>query len=200
EQLIRFIQGSSPGSHSVDLNTLLSSLERLVRPRLKRVAVRLELASGGAWVEGDPVQLTEVLLNLTSNALDAMPQGGHLLLRCERFGGTATGGEAVEGAAHVRVSIRDSGVGMTAEVQRRLFESSYTTREGAGHGFGLAVVRELVRRHGGTVRCQSQPGQGTTFQVLLPARAARGRTAAWSGPGVAVLVLDRHPDIRQLAG
>ena len=198
-QLIRFIQGSAVAWHPVDLNTLLTSLERLLRPRLDGVSLRLELASGGAWVEGDPVQLTQVLLNLASNALDAMPAGGQLLLRCQRLAGSGDD-EAVGSGPHVRVTIRDSGVGMTAEVQRRIFDPLFTTRPN-GTGLGLSVVRELVRLHGGTVTCHSVAGQGTTFAVTLPARGIRGQGGMeLSAPGAAVLILDCNPDIRQLAG
>jgi signal transduction histidine kinase len=207
QQLVRFVQGDAGRvRQSVDLNTLLSSVERLLRPRLGHgVSLRLELAPGGAWVEGDPVQLTQVLLNLAGNALDAMPQGGHLLLRCERrpgaldpWGARPRSSEAVGQGGHIRITIRDSGTGMMPQVQQRLFEPFFTTREG-GTGLGLSVVQELVRGHGGVVRCQSVPGQGTTFHVLLPVRAG---LAAASEPTreAAVLVLERKADIRQLWG
>jgi signal transduction histidine kinase len=200
QQLVRFVQGTAGGWHAVDLNVLLTSLERLLRPRLSAgVSLRLELAAGGAWVEGDPVQLTQVLLNVAGNALDAMPTGGQLLLRCERRSGA--GGEGVEARPHVRITVRDSGVGMTPEVQRRIFEPLFTTRS-RGTGLGLSVVQTLMQRHGGTVACQSSVGQGTTFVLLLPEQGAKGRPAAEAVvvPGTAVLVLDRNHDIRQLAG
>jgi signal transduction histidine kinase len=201
QQLVRFVHGSGSGTHPIDLNTLLTSLERLLRPRLEAgVSLRLELAGGGAWVEGDPVQLTQVLLNLAGNALDAMPSGGELLLRCERLAGGG-GADSVEAGPYIRLTIRDTGVGMTAEVQRRMFEPLFTTRS-RGTGLGLSVVQELVHRHGGVVRCQSAAGQGTTFQVLLPARASSARAEGTKpvARGEAVLVLERNHDVRHLAG
>ncbi len=190
-QLLRFIQGGPAGWHPVDLNTLLSSLERLLRPRLARPAtLRLELASGGAWVEGDPVQLTQVLLDLASQGLSTLPPGGQLLLRCEQVPG-GPGGEAVEQGPHVRITIRHAGQARRA-------------REGP-HDQGLpplALVQEMVRGHGGTVQWQTTPGQPASFQVLLPLRSGRAtrQGEAGSPAGTAVLVLERNPDIRQLAG
>jgi hypothetical protein len=198
-QLVRFVNGSSGNWHPVDLNTLLASLERLLRPRLAAgVTLRLELAAGGAWVEGDPVQLTQILLNLAGNALDAMPAGGQLLLRCERVD-EPVGPESVLAGPHLRITVRDTGVGMTPEVQRRIFEPLFTTRS-RGTGLGLTVVQSLVQRHGGAVQCQSTPGQGTTFQVLLPAQGSRAQAGTQQPIGAAVLVLERNHDIRQLAG
>src|SRR4051812_16937144 len=89
---------------------------------------------------------------------------------------------------------------MTPEVQGRIFDPLFTTRPG-GTGLGLSVVQELVRGHGGTVLCQSIPGVGTTLSVYLPARGTRNRPGADQvGPPPAVLVLERTPAIRQLAG
>jgi two-component system cell cycle sensor histidine kinase/response regulator CckA len=186
-QLLCFVRDTALTSQLLDLNTLLISLEGLVRPRLRPgLGLRLELAPGGAWVEGEPVQLTQVLLNLTLNALEAMPNGGVVVLRSDRLDSA------------VRLTISDTGVGMSAEVQRRLFEPLFTTRA-AGTGLGLFLVREIVERHGGWLSCRSEPGKGTVFTLELPVRHQPG-----TDPGLAqrtrVLLVERDPDIRRLTG
>ncbi len=186
QHLCLFSEGSPPAPTLVDLNVLLSSLEGLLRPRLgPQVRLRVEMAAGSAAVEGDPLQLTGVLLGLANQALGAMPDSGLLLLRCQAMSGVP-GMPGVRGGPHVRLSVTDTGPGLTAEAQRQLFEPA-----GA-----LGEVRERVLRHGGAIHCQSRRGQGTTFTVCLPARGS----AAGTGAGPAVLVLDRSPEIRQLTG
>jgi hypothetical protein len=185
--------------HPIDLNTLLSSLERLLRPRLgQAVSLRLELAAGAAWVEGDPGQLTQVLLDSAGRALDGMPAPGQLLLRCEARPGTGGGAPIVAGP-HVRITIRAGGPLVPPEAQQTVKDPSGPPRLG-GIGLGRAVVEELVRGHGGAVEYRSGPGQGARIVVLLPARQVPAGASVPVVPGAAVVVLDRNPDIRQLAG
>jgi signal transduction histidine kinase len=103
-----------------------------------------------------------VIVNLCSNAIQAMPRGGHLHVGLERSGDSLI------------LSVEDTGVGMTEEVQRRLFTPFFTTKEvGEGSGLGLSVVHGIVTAHGGTVHVSSSPGVGTTVTVTLPAEAAK---------------------------
>jgi PAS domain S-box-containing protein len=95
------------------------------------------------------------VLNLLANALEAMPNGGHLTLAGQRT------------ASHLVLTVQDTGVGMTAEELRRLFTSLYTTKP-HGTGLGLYVVREILKAHGGTVEATSTPGRGTIFTIRLP--------------------------------
>src|SRR5207302_2217102 len=113
----------------LDLNVLLASLEGLLRPRLApgtTLALRPEL--GGAWIEGDPVQLTQALLNLAGNALDAMPGGGRLVIETRRVTVASGPKETGQGDAFLRVTIHDTGSGIAPEVLPRIFEPLYTTR------------------------------------------------------------------------
>lgn len=107
-------------------------------------------------IEGDADQLKQALLNLAENALDAMPTGGRLELGIEREGGD------------ILLSVRDSGVGVTAEVKRRMFDPFYSTRH-AGTGIGLAVVRRIAHLHGGEVEVESEPDEGTCVTIRVPA-------------------------------
>jgi CheY-like chemotaxis protein len=138
--------------------------------------VRLECNPQAAlWpVRCDPAQLEQVLINLAVNSRDAMPSGGRLSL--------STGNLAVEPGhpdlppgSWVRLRVRDTGVGMSRDVKDHLFEPFFTTKHpGRGTGLGLATVYGIVRQAGGHVRVESQPGAGSTFDVLLPRTEAPG--------------------------
>jgi PAS domain S-box-containing protein len=111
-----------------------------------------------AWISADATQIQQVLVSLAVNSRDAMPQGGHLLIRVER------------GQDEHRLIVEDSGVGMDAEVRARIFEPFFTTKSrGRGTGLGLSVLHGIVSHHGGHVEVQSRPGIGTRFTVRLPA-------------------------------
>jgi signal transduction histidine kinase len=96
------------------------------------------------------------LVNLIANAIDAMPAGGTITLR------------SGEGDGGAWVSVADDGPGMPPEVERRVFEPFFTTKGEAGTGLGLAMVQATMRRHGGTVKLVTEPGQGTTFTLWFP--------------------------------
>jgi len=162
-------------------------------------------------VTADPTQLEQVLMNLTINARDAMPQGGRLTIETAEVDldeafvrehpGAATG-------AHVRLSVIDDGMGMSAEVQARIFEPFFTTKDkGRGTGLGLSMVYGIVKQHGGYIGVRSGEGQGTTFDIYLPsaARTDDGRAeAAPQGSGESrasetILLVEDEADVRELA-
>jgi signal transduction histidine kinase len=123
-------------------------------------------------VKADPTQLEQVLMNLAINARDAMPRGGLLVIETADVDlGDAFAREhpgAGQGP-HVRLSVRDDGIGMSAEVQARIFEPFFTTKDkGRGTGLGLAMVYGIVKQHEGYIDVQSVAGQGTTFVIYLP--------------------------------
>ena len=173
-QLLLFSRRKPVEHGRLDLNAAVIDLQKLLARVLGaqvQVAVQLEKS---AWpVRGDADQMGQVLLNLALNARDAMPQGGQLVLRTEnvellspretRFGELAPGRYAC-------LSVRDTGSGMTREVQARLFEPFFTTkRAGDGTGLGLATAGAIVQGFGGRMEVASAPGAGTTFTLYLPA-------------------------------
>lgn len=141
---------------------LAPQLRALLKPQCSLVLGELP---GGLTVQGDPTQLSRVLTNLCVNARDAMLAGGTVTLDLRRVeGGQAKGPQAL-------LRVVDTGFGMDQATLEQIFEPFFTTKSrGKGTGLGLAVVQGLVKQHGGTVQVSSVPGQGTTFEIILPLR------------------------------
>ena len=128
------------------------------------VSVRLDIPPTLPLVSVDPMHLHQVMWNLITNAVEAMPQGGTLDIRAD------------EDRQSLRISVRDSGSGMTAEQQAKLFQPMFTTK--ARHiGLGLVVVKNLTQANGGSVEVQSEVGKGTTFSITLPGESSAPKTA-----------------------
>ena len=147
----------------LDLEDLIREVSGALRPQIeaKGQHLHLDLAVSLPVVNGDPERLTQVLLNLISNAHKYTPQGGSITIvtRAERAG--------------VCIAVQDTGIGLSSEEQQQLFTKFFRAqhplvRETGGTGLGLAIARALVELHGGTITVVSAPGQGTTFEVILP--------------------------------
>ena len=193
----------------VDVAVVVRELGELLRRTLgETVELRLEPPTGPTRVRVDRHQLEDVLLNLALNAGHAMPEGGRLTISVA--GGTAAPG-AVDGAGagspFVRLTVRDSGVGMAPEVQERVFEPFFTTRDvGEGRGLGLSMVYGFVHQSGGHVTLESDLGVGTAVFLYLPqvteapeatpeAEAAAPAEAEES----VILLVEDDPDVRGVA-
>jgi two-component system, cell cycle sensor histidine kinase and response regulator CckA len=160
-------------------------------------------------VHGNPTQLHQMLMNLCVNARDAMPGGGVLWLKLETI--RIEDGSAVSEGGHgagpyVVLSVSDTGHGMTPDVLGRIFDPFFTTKpEGKGTGLGLSTVKSIVKNHNGFTKVHSQPGQGATFQVFLPAvqltettDAASRPAHAPTGAGQLILVVDDELAISEI--
>ena len=173
QQLLGFARATPQRVVPVDVNAVIKEIAALLsRTTEKRVSLHTDLAAAQPFVEGDPVQIQQVLLNLAINARDAMPEGGQLSIGtavvkleedyCRRHAEAAPG-------QYVLVSVTDEGVGIPAAIRDRIFEPFFTTKGvGQGTGMGLAVVYGIVREHRGFVQVYSEEGYGTTFKVYLP--------------------------------
>ena len=156
---------------------LVEDLAPMLRPLVgERIALSLIDTSGGAWVEADPGQVDQVLVNLVVNARHAMPDGGLVTIETSRVHvGPPLGAwppEAQEGD-YVVLTVRDTGVGMDAATRERIFEPFFTTREpGRGSGLGLSTVDGIVRQSGGFIVVDTAPGKGAAFRIHLPEVAA----------------------------
>lgn len=161
--LTNFARKELRGAEALDLNALVQEeMEILRRTTLQRVELLLELDASRPFVTGERSTLASALMNLCVNAVDAMPQGGTLILR-------TCGAEA----GWVELSVVDSGEGMSPEVMARAMEPFYTTKAvGKGTGLGLAMVYTTAKAHGGTVEIHSEAGKGTRVTLRLPRVAA----------------------------
>lgn len=174
----------------VDLNGLVRGLDSLHRKVLGRqVDLVYEFADEPCRVSGDASQLEQVLINLVSNARDAMPDGGRVTISVR---GTTLPAEALrrEGdpaaGEYVELRVSDTGMGMSDTVKRRLFEPFFTTKvPGKGTGIGLSSSLGIVQRLGGRLTVESAIGAGSTFLIVLPRARAGGAGGVSSSLGVA---------------
>ncbi len=211
-RLLRCVQSSRRGERgAVDLSSLCEEVCELVRHALD-CSINIERdIQPGLVIDGQADELYQALMNLCLNARDAMVQGGTLRLTAALAPGKRLAALPLSSQrAFIELSVSDSGVGMTGETQARVFEPFFTTkRESGGLGLGLATLKETMVNHGGCVSLQSELGQGTTFNLYLPAARPLGkpvaakptlhRTPAWRPvpAGAVVLVVDAEPIVRR---
>ena len=157
----------------IDLNTIMSNVKPLLSMMIEK---DVELSISGCdtplTILADGVLLEQVLVNLASNARDAMPEGGLLTISCDRVEidgefphahGTAQPGR------YARISVIDRGHGMDEATRARIFEPFFTTKEvGKGTGLGLSMVYGIIKQHHGFLDVRSKPGAGTIFRIFLP--------------------------------
>jgi PAS domain S-box-containing protein len=177
-QLLTFSKQPHAEPVDVDLNTIVVHTLKLLQGIFPPgTATETMLADAGAVVKGDENQLKQVVMNLCLNARDAMPTGGKLLVQTETLPATnitngppASAESTNRGPQHwVKLSVQDSGAGITEEVRARIFEPFFSTKE-RGTGLGLAVVKQIVESHGGKIDVKCQPQQGTRFEIWLPGK------------------------------
>ena len=196
--LLAFARRQVIAPAAVDLNAMLAASERFLK-RLLGETVCLETSPGPElWpVRCDPAQIEQVIFHLAVNAREAMPSGGTLSIGTSNVQ-VGSGRSDPPAGDWVQLRVRDSGGGMSREVKDHLFEPFFTTKpSGGGTGLGLATVYGIVRQAGGHVRVESEPGKGTTFDVLLPRTApaaadplAPERASAPGGTETVLLVED----------
>jgi signal transduction histidine kinase len=166
EQVLDFARSTEPRLAPVEVNQLLDDLSLLTRHKLRqqRVEVVRELAPQLPAVLGDATQLEQAFLNLTLNAVEAMPEGGRLTITTRALRQPRTR----KSPTHVLIEFTDTGAGMTEEQQQRAFSSLLATTKAKGTGLGLAIVARVIETHRGEVKVKSELGKGTTFTLTLP--------------------------------
>lgn len=158
----------------VDLNSVIPEVEKLLLRLLREdIALRTTLADSPCMVLADAGQIGQVLMNLATNARDAMPKGGKMAISIAMASldrdFVTTHGYGTPGS-YVLLTVTDTGAGMDAETRSRIFEPFFTTKEvGKGTGLGLSMAYGIVKQHNGYITCYSEPGAGTTFRIYLPA-------------------------------
>jgi nitrogen-specific signal transduction histidine kinase/CheY-like chemotaxis protein len=199
---------------SIHLSRLIEDVARLVSVMISKKAVlRLDLAADLPPIEGDPAQIRQVVVNLLTNASDALgDRGGEIQVttgtRQVRNGEWASAfpDRTLPPGTYVFLEVRDTGCGMERSTMDRIFDPFFTTKF-TGRGLGLAAVQGIIRGHEGALCVESEPGRGAAFRILLPACAkAPGPSKTpqpvvereWQPDG-AVLVVDDEPAVRELA-
>jgi len=172
-QLLAFSRRQTLQPETLQLNDVLSELQMLLR-RLVGETIQLDVVHGrDLWlVKADVNQFEQVIINLVVNARDAMREGGKITLRTRNFPAAECAGfkdMAVVAADYVLIEVEDNGHGIPADVRGKIFEPFFTTKEvGKGTGLGLSMVYGIVKQTGGYIFCESEPGKGATFRILLP--------------------------------
>jgi two-component system cell cycle sensor histidine kinase/response regulator CckA len=207
-QLLTLSRHGVATPRSIDLDDVVTDLVPLLR-RLVGEQVSLSVHRGGVPpVIADPGLMEQVLMNLVANARDAMATGGRLTIETAMVDiEEGRAGHGLRTGPHVMVAVTDTGTGMSAEVQRHIFDPFYTTKEaGKGTGLGLAIVHGIVTQAGGAVTVYSEPGHGTTVRILLPAASGAVDSSVDEPvvspealPAISVLVVDDDREVRAVA-
>ncbi|RKZ31064.1 hypothetical protein DRQ36_03345 [bacterium] len=201
KQLMMFARQEPPHRESVDIGMLIDDTISFLRNGLKEsVTLTARKAEKLPMVEADPIQMKQVLFNISLNARDAMPAGGELTIEVSTaevdrsFARTHLG---IEPGDYVKISISDTGVGIPREKLARIFEPFYTTKPtGKGIGLGLAVSYGIVEAHGGTITVESESGVGTTFNIYIPALSELASEER--APRPTVVAISKEPATRRL--
>jgi signal transduction histidine kinase len=178
KQILAYGRNAETTRKEVRLGSLLQETQALLRGTLLRpILVRVEIRTDADIVFADPTQVQQVLINLATNAAVSMRGGGLLTLGLSSvtfLQGSLLPDPEMHPGVYVKLTVKDTGRGMTAEVLKRIFEPFFTTKEqGEGTGLGLALVYAIVKRHGGGILVKSEGGQGSTFEVFLPQAVTR---------------------------
>lgn len=196
--MLTFARGARGAIERVKVRTLLEGLALLLRGSAPRtVELSIDLPENDIELDGNYTELQQCLLNLCLNALQAMPDGGRLEVGAESedlSDDFFREGEAPSPGAYLRISISDTGIGMTDEVKANLFKAFFTTKKD-GTGLGLLSCRRILDNHKSYLRVESTPGQGSTFSLFFPLGPAGQATSpadlreAPQGSGQRILVV-----------
>ncbi len=166
EQILDFARTTEPKLAPVNLNELVDELGLLVRHKLANLNVRLvrDLNPDLPEVMGDAPQLEQAFLNLILNAAEAMPDGGTLTIKSHEVCLPQTSAQPT----HIAMEFKDTGKGMSMELQKRAFTAVLSTTKASGTGLGLAIVGRIIETHRGTIQIKSKIGRGTSIIIMLP--------------------------------
>jgi PAS domain S-box-containing protein len=210
KQLLAFSRRQLLQLRPLSLNTVVAGVDRMLRRVIgEDVVLRTVLAPDIRSTRGDAGQLEHVLMNLAVNARDAMPSGGTLTITTANLDvgdGVSSPWPELAAGRYVTLAVRDTGTGMSREVQERIFEPFFTTKPvGLGTGLGLSTVYGIVAQSGGAIFVESAPGAGSTFTICLPAYVANAEPGTPSlpprpvhGGAETVLLVEDETLVRQL--
>ncbi len=204
--LLAFSRGTLVDAKLLDLNLMLTHMEPMLKRLLgQSIELMVLRAPGLGRVRVDGAQIEQVIVSMATNARDAMPNGGKLVLETANvdLDENASKRLGVKAGEHVMLAVSDTGIGMAPELRSRVFEPFFTTKApGKGSGLGLAAAYGSVMQAGGQITVYSQPDCGTIFEVYLPrfnAPAEPQRKAAPKGSET-ILLVDDEEGVRKLCG
>jgi signal transduction histidine kinase/ActR/RegA family two-component response regulator len=172
-QMLMFSRKKRLKAEYLNLNEVVMQLGKMLRRLLNEdVSLHIDCSANSVGIDADRAMIEQIILNLVVNSRDAMPQGGHLVIKTEQvmLDHAAAGRSAkARPGCFALISVSDSGLGIAKEVLPHLFEPFYTTKEpGKGTGLGLATIHGIVKQHDGWIDVHSMDGQGALFKVFLP--------------------------------
>ncbi len=208
KQVLSFARGIEGKRATLQVRHLILEIDQIIRETFPKSIEFSSAIDSNLWtVSGDATQLHQVLMNLVVNALDAMPNGGKLKTTAKNIyidENYARLHIDAQVGAYITIAIADTGMGIAPEVLPKIFEPFFTTKSvGAGTGLGLSTVLGIVKSHGGFIQVYSELGQGTEFQVYLPAISATASQENTDfelpmGQGELILVVDDESAIREV--
>ena len=210
QRLMTFSRKTDSKPRPLDLNKSVIELRKMLERTIpKMINIELNLATELRTVYADPTQIDQILMNLSVNARDAMPEGG--TLKFETANLRADDGLLVEKSGltsgwQVMLSVSDTGFGIDADHIEHIFEPFFTTKDvNKGTGLGLAIVHNVVQNNGAHITCESQPGIGTTFRIFFPSvendevGGNQTEQSVQLGGSETILLVDDEPMVRDLS-
>ncbi len=209
-QLLAFSRRQVAMPRVVDLNEIVQGIDKMLRRIIgEDIQLEIDLSPDIPAVKVDPSQIDQVIMNLAVNSRDAMPDGGKLAIETETVDLTQEFADShigVEAGPYVMLRVSDTGIGMDAAIKARLFEPFFTTKDkGKGTGLGLSIVYGIIKQNGGEILVESEPNQGTSFRIYLPAVTAAAEAAVRPGADVTaqpatetILLVEDDPQVRNL--
>ena len=207
-QILSFARGVEGNRGTLQIKHLIADIRQMIKETFpKSIEIQTDISRDLWTIYGDATQIHQILLNLTVNARDAMPDGGILNLTAENI---TIGAEHTQRhpdakvGSYVAIAISDTGVGIPDDILEQIFEPFFTTKEtGRGTGLGLATVKGIVKSHGGFIEVNSSLNRGTEFKVFFPATStttleSREAIAIPKGQGELILVVDDEATIREI--
>ena len=209
KQVLTFARGAEGKQTILQAKHLIKDLAQMIETTFpKSIFLKTNLPTDLNIVRGDPTQLHQVLLNLSINARDAMPNGGDLTIKAKNTTIDKTLSSKFPGSkpgSYIQISVSDTGTGISIENQKKIFDPFFTSKEiGKGTGLGLSIVETIVKNHRGFIDLVSEEGQGTCFKIYIPATIGNVDIQVESqlpvplGHGELILVADDEAAVREI--
>lgn len=210
QNLLTFSRKQTSNPKPINLNKIITGIHNLLKKLIKEdIELRVSLSQDELIIMADDGQIGQVLMNLITNARDAMPDGGVLSIRTEKvsindtFIKTYGFGQIGE---YALLTVSDTGIGMDEKTKERIFEPFFTTKEvGKGTGLGMAMVYSIIKQHNGYIDLYSEPDKGTTFKIYLPLLSSlekesieTGLSKEIRGGTETILLAEDDSDVRRL--